>query len=116
MSWLGSSVRSQGSSPAHRRMAGWHPPIRALHAFSLMGTTVMAMLFCEVFGGRLRAFEGRQGRNAQEPELKSGSQRTLRWRKPDSNFWSLNQSSSGVLSLDAMARHIRHVRASRRPR
>jgi hypothetical protein len=51
-----------------------------------MGTTVMAMLFCEVFGGRLRAFEGRQGRNAQEPELKSGSQRTLRWREMDSNF------------------------------
>jgi hypothetical protein len=88
MSWLGSSVRSQGSSPAHRRAAGWHPAIRALHAFSLMGTTVMAMLFCEVFGGRLRAFEGRQGRNAQEPELKSGSQRTLRWRKTDSNLWS----------------------------
>ena len=25
---------------------------------------------------------------------KSGSQRTRRWRKPGSNFWSLNQSSS----------------------
>jgi hypothetical protein len=34
---------------------------------------------------------------------------TLLWREPDSNFWSLNQSSSAVLTPDAMARHFRHV-------
>jgi hypothetical protein len=28
---------------------------------------------------------------------------THRWREPDSNFWSLNQSSSAVLTPDAMA-------------
>jgi hypothetical protein len=37
------------------------------------------------------------------------------WRKPDSNFWSLNQSSSAVLTPDAMAGHIRHGSFRRAP-
>jgi hypothetical protein len=41
---------------------------------------------------------------------------THRWRKPDSNFWSLNQSSSAVLTPDAMAAHTRHVCFRRAPR
>jgi hypothetical protein len=28
---------------------------------------------------------------------------SLRWREPDSNFWSLNHANSAVLTSDAMA-------------
>jgi hypothetical protein len=49
---------------------------------------------------------------ARSPSLRTGSRvgsrgtdgsQTHRWREPDSNFWSLNQSSSAVLTPDAMA-------------
>ena len=38
---------------------------------------------------------------------KSSSQVTLCWRKPDSNFWSLNQSSSAGVNAGRHAGHIR---------
>jgi hypothetical protein len=42
---------SRGSSPAPRARGEVAPGDPRLHAFSLMGPMVMAMLFREVFGG-----------------------------------------------------------------
>jgi hypothetical protein len=41
---------------------------------------------------------------------------TGRWRKPDSNFWSLNQPSSAGVNAGRHAGHIRHVCFRRAPR
>ena len=54
--------------------------------------------------------------SCREGRRKSSSHRTRRWRKPDSNFWSLNQSSSAGVNAGRHAGHIRHVCFRRAPR